>query len=178
MEVRLGVDIGGTFTDVVLESPKGLTSIKVLTTYAAPENAIIEGMNRVCERAGVPASASPAESAAPSAPPAAPQVPEGRQVESLPAQSSSSTHPGTQNPGLPSVSEHVQVAESGGQSDAEQSSGPLHDGGPPSTSSPPSSAGASGASETRSPGLMQVLVSVSQLQSSGQSSSLEHGGMQ
>lgn len=57
MEVRLGVDIGGTFTDVVLESPKGLTSIKVLTTYAAPENAIIEGMNRVCERAGVPASA-------------------------------------------------------------------------------------------------------------------------
>ena len=47
MEVRLGVDIGGTFTDVVLESPKGLTSIKVLTTYAAPENAIIEGMNRV-----------------------------------------------------------------------------------------------------------------------------------
>ena len=45
MEVRLGVDIGGTFTDVVLESPKGLTSIKVLTTYAAPENAIIEGFH-------------------------------------------------------------------------------------------------------------------------------------
>ncbi|MAW51561.1 MAG: methylhydantoinase [Geminicoccus sp.] len=57
MEFRLGVDIGGTFTDVVLETPEGMTSIKVLTTYAAPENAIIEGMNRVCERAGVPTSA-------------------------------------------------------------------------------------------------------------------------
>ncbi|MGB1157737.1 MAG: hydantoinase/oxoprolinase family protein, partial [Alphaproteobacteria bacterium] len=57
MEVRLGVDIGGTFTDVVLETPKGLTSTKVLTTYSAPENAIIEGMNRVCTQAGVPTSA-------------------------------------------------------------------------------------------------------------------------
>lgn len=57
MEVRLGVDIGGTFTDVVLETPSGLTSTKVLTTYAAPERAIIEGMNRVCERTGVPTSA-------------------------------------------------------------------------------------------------------------------------
>ncbi|MGA0235096.1 MAG: hydantoinase/oxoprolinase family protein [Alphaproteobacteria bacterium] len=57
MEVRLGVDIGGTFTDVVLETPKGLTSTKVLTTYSAPENAIIEGMNRVCAQAGVPTSA-------------------------------------------------------------------------------------------------------------------------
>ena len=57
MEVRLGVDIGGTFTDVVLETPQGLTSTKVLTTYSAPENAIIEGMNRVCAQAGVATSA-------------------------------------------------------------------------------------------------------------------------
>ena len=44
---RLGVDIGGTFTDVVLETPEGRFSTKVLTTYAAPEDAIIEGMHRV-----------------------------------------------------------------------------------------------------------------------------------
>ena len=49
MDVRLGVDIGGTFTDVVLETPSGLTSTKVLTTYAAPEDAIIEGLNRARE---------------------------------------------------------------------------------------------------------------------------------
>ena len=45
--VRLGVDIGGTFTDVVLEHGSESFSTKVLTTYAAPENAIIEGTHRV-----------------------------------------------------------------------------------------------------------------------------------
>lgn len=50
---RLGVDIGGTFTDVVLEGPDGLTSTKVLTTHAAPEDAIVEGLHRVCDLAGV-----------------------------------------------------------------------------------------------------------------------------
>jgi len=40
----LAADIGGTFTDVVLETPEGLTSTKVLTTYAAPEQAILTGM--------------------------------------------------------------------------------------------------------------------------------------
>lgn len=52
---RLGVDIGGTFTDVVLEGPDGLTSTKVLTTHAAPEEAIVEGLHRVCDLAGVAA---------------------------------------------------------------------------------------------------------------------------
>ena len=51
--IRLGVDIGGTFTDVVLESPAGLTSAKVLTTYAAPEDAILDGLAQVCDAAGV-----------------------------------------------------------------------------------------------------------------------------
>ncbi len=51
--VRLGVDIGGTFTDVVLEKDGVPFSTKVLTTYAAPENAIIEGMHQVCTKAGV-----------------------------------------------------------------------------------------------------------------------------
>lgn len=51
--VRLGVDIGGTFTDVVLETGGESFSTKVLTTYIAPENAIIEGMQQVCAEAGV-----------------------------------------------------------------------------------------------------------------------------
>ena len=50
---RLGVDIGGTFTDVVLEKDGEQFSTKVLTTYAAPENAIIDGMYQVCEKASV-----------------------------------------------------------------------------------------------------------------------------
>ncbi|WP_281991114.1 hydantoinase/oxoprolinase family protein [Sulfitobacter geojensis] len=51
--VRLGVDIGGTFTDVVLEVDGASFSTKVLTTYAAPENAIIDGMHQVCTTAGI-----------------------------------------------------------------------------------------------------------------------------
>ncbi len=50
---RLGVDIGGTFTDVVLEIGENRFSTKVLTTYIAPENAIIDGMHQVCAKAGV-----------------------------------------------------------------------------------------------------------------------------
>ena len=40
---RLAVDIGGTFTDVVLEPAKGsrLTT-KLLTTYAHPGDAVLE----------------------------------------------------------------------------------------------------------------------------------------
>ncbi|MAN15567.1 MAG: methylhydantoinase [Dinoroseobacter sp.] len=53
---RLGVDIGGTFTDVVLETDRGQFSTKVLTTYAAPEEAIIDGMGQVCAKAGIAAS--------------------------------------------------------------------------------------------------------------------------
>ncbi len=51
--IRLGVDIGGTFTDVVLEKHGEPFTVKVLTTYAAPENAIIDGMHQVCTKAGV-----------------------------------------------------------------------------------------------------------------------------
>ena len=50
---NLGADIGGTFTDVVLEICGGSYSAKVLTTYDAPERAIIEGMHKVCAKAGV-----------------------------------------------------------------------------------------------------------------------------
>ncbi|WP_370400203.1 hydantoinase/oxoprolinase family protein [Sulfitobacter sp. JB4-11] len=51
--IRLGADIGGTFTDVVLEKGGGVFSTKVLTTYDAPENAIINGMHQVCAQAGI-----------------------------------------------------------------------------------------------------------------------------
>jgi len=54
---RLGVDIGGTFTDVVLEHARGRESTKVPTTHAAPEEAIVEGLHRVCRQAGVPTTA-------------------------------------------------------------------------------------------------------------------------
>ena len=41
---RLAVDIGGTFTDVVLETADGrLLTKKVLTTPRAPEEAVMQG---------------------------------------------------------------------------------------------------------------------------------------
>jgi N-methylhydantoinase A len=54
--IRMGVDIGGTFTDVVIEVGGTQFSTKVLTTYIAPENAIIDGMQQVCAKAGIAAA--------------------------------------------------------------------------------------------------------------------------
>ncbi len=51
--IRMGVDIGGTFTDVVLEVGVQQYSTKVLTTYLAPEDAIITGMKQVCAQAEI-----------------------------------------------------------------------------------------------------------------------------
>ncbi len=55
MRARLAADIGGTFTDVVLESPAGRDSAKVLTT-AAPEVGVLDGIRRVLTAAGLPPS--------------------------------------------------------------------------------------------------------------------------
>ena len=42
---RIGADVGGTFTDVVLERPDGTyTSTKVLTTSEAPDRGILDGL--------------------------------------------------------------------------------------------------------------------------------------
>lgn len=51
--IRAGADIGGTFTDVVLEVGGATYSTKVLTTYSAPEDAIIDGLQQVCAKAGI-----------------------------------------------------------------------------------------------------------------------------
>ena len=51
--VRVGADIGGTFTDVVLECAEQQFSTKVLTNYSEPEQAIIDGLVKVTELAGI-----------------------------------------------------------------------------------------------------------------------------
>jgi N-methylhydantoinase A len=53
---RLAVDIGGTFTDLVLSSPGGTLSKKLLTTHAHPEAAVIEGAGLILAEAKIPAS--------------------------------------------------------------------------------------------------------------------------
>ena len=52
---RLAIDIGGTFTDLALDSGAGATTAKVLTTSAAPENGVMDGIGVVLSRAGLAA---------------------------------------------------------------------------------------------------------------------------
>ncbi len=52
-EVRVGADIGGTFTDIVLDVGGRLYSTKVLTDYTAPEQAIFNGLDTVLAEAGI-----------------------------------------------------------------------------------------------------------------------------
>ncbi len=51
MTIRLGADIGGTFTDVALDHNGTLHSTKVLTNYAAPEQAILDATRIVLAEA-------------------------------------------------------------------------------------------------------------------------------
>jgi N-methylhydantoinase A len=53
VRTRLAVDIGGTFTDVALEHPGGLETIKVLTTPQAPEAGVLDGLGAVLDATGV-----------------------------------------------------------------------------------------------------------------------------
>ncbi|MEM6937125.1 MAG: hydantoinase/oxoprolinase N-terminal domain-containing protein, partial [Pseudomonadota bacterium] len=54
---RIAVDIGGTFTDVVLQNAEGQRwSDKLLTTHSQPEQALLEGIERVLGGAGIPAA--------------------------------------------------------------------------------------------------------------------------
>jgi N-methylhydantoinase A len=50
---RLGVDIGGTFTDVALEASGRRYSSKILTTTQAPEKGVLEAIRLALEAAGL-----------------------------------------------------------------------------------------------------------------------------
>src|SRR5271154_5702436 len=50
---RLAVDIGGTFTDLALEHPGGLSTTKVLTTSGAPEEGVMSGVRIILAEAGL-----------------------------------------------------------------------------------------------------------------------------
>jgi N-methylhydantoinase A len=50
---RLAVDIGGTFTDVVIEADGQLATAKVLTTPQAPEEAVLTGIETVLAQSGL-----------------------------------------------------------------------------------------------------------------------------
>jgi N-methylhydantoinase A len=51
---RVGFDVGGTFTDFVLQAPSGeLTTGKRLTTYPDPSAACLEGLDELIGRAGI-----------------------------------------------------------------------------------------------------------------------------
>jgi N-methylhydantoinase A len=53
---RLAIDIGGTFTDLVLALPGRTSSAKVLTTHDAPERAVLDGAREILGRAGLEAA--------------------------------------------------------------------------------------------------------------------------
>jgi N-methylhydantoinase A len=55
-QIRLAVDVGGTFTDVVLETKKGFVTAKVPTDVIHPDQGILNGVNVVLEKACISAS--------------------------------------------------------------------------------------------------------------------------
>jgi N-methylhydantoinase A len=50
---RLAVDIGGTFTDLALEYPRGRSTAKVLTTPRAPEEGVMNGVATILAAASL-----------------------------------------------------------------------------------------------------------------------------
>ena len=55
MSAKLAVDIGGTFTDLAIEDGDRRWTAKVLTTPAAPELGVLEGVRVVLANAGLAA---------------------------------------------------------------------------------------------------------------------------
>src|SRR5215470_5248052 len=52
-DARLSADIGGTFTDIVLERGASRWSRKLLTTHSAPELAMLRGITDILREADV-----------------------------------------------------------------------------------------------------------------------------
>jgi N-methylhydantoinase A len=52
-KTRIGADIGGTFTDIVLEHDGAIHSTKILTSYSAPEQPILDGIRLLMDQAGI-----------------------------------------------------------------------------------------------------------------------------
>ena len=52
-KARLGVDIGGTFTDVALEHGETIHTAKILTTPDAPERGVLTAIGRVLQNASI-----------------------------------------------------------------------------------------------------------------------------
>lgn len=52
-EFRIAADIGGTFTDVVLQTHGAVHSCKVLTTPRQPELAVMQGILQLCRQAAI-----------------------------------------------------------------------------------------------------------------------------
>ena len=52
-EIRLGADIGGTFTDIALDMRGQVFTTKVLTSHGAPDQAVLEGIATVAAEAGI-----------------------------------------------------------------------------------------------------------------------------
>ena len=51
--IRLGLDIGGTFTDVAVEVGERRFTAKTLTTPRAPEEGVLAALRTVIEAAGI-----------------------------------------------------------------------------------------------------------------------------
>ena len=51
--IRVGADIGGTFTDIALDVGETIYSAKVLTDQQSPENAVLDGIFKVTQQAEI-----------------------------------------------------------------------------------------------------------------------------
>ncbi|MBV8747413.1 MAG: hydantoinase/oxoprolinase family protein, partial [Xanthobacteraceae bacterium] len=56
-KARLGIDIGGTFTDFVLEHGERQLCLKLLTTPQAPEAAVLDGVAQLLRTASLASDA-------------------------------------------------------------------------------------------------------------------------
>ncbi|WP_248897187.1 hydantoinase/oxoprolinase family protein [Haloplanus halobius] len=58
MDTRVGVDVGGTFTDVVVADADGLSMLKVPSTPDAPDEGVLDGLDAAGEQADLDPTAT------------------------------------------------------------------------------------------------------------------------